>query len=49
MLRMFVYTAGFLLGFFFDAVNEAVGTYWAAIAILVGLVLCMAWDMSGEA
>lgn len=48
MLRMFIYSAGFLLGFFFDHVNEAVGTYWASIVVLLGLVVAMAWDMANE-
>lgn len=49
MLRMFVYAAGFLLGFFFDAINEAAGTYLASVVILIGLVVTMAWDFMHDA
>ena len=48
MLRMFVYAAGFLLGFFFDAINEAMGTYWAGVVVLLGLVTAMLWDFASE-
>ena len=48
MLRMFVYAAGFLLGFFFDHVNEAMGTYLASVVVLLGLVVAMLWDFASE-